>query len=201
MSPRASRAQAKLDQRAMTKPGRQEYPSAKDLAAPFVRGALRVSQVGRLTLSFSEVGAARERDAGSVVSRAMTPLEPSIVPDLLHPVPMRRIDPEQTSVAMTLAFAGGTAGGLFHDTLERAPIVASSWEPSGFADDLFLKRFVAEFFRLPGQDQPVFCTSHLVRLLARPPADTATVHYRREILAELARFPELATQLGQLYRR
>ena len=125
----------------------------------------------------------------------------SIVPDLLHPVPMRRIDVEQTKVAVTLAFAGGSSGGLFSEALEQAILAPSSWEPGAFATDLFLSRFVSECFRLRmGPNQPAFCTKHLLRVLAQPPADIGTVEYRREILRELASSPSLRAKGEELYR-
>ncbi|HEX7671822.1 MAG TPA: DNA mismatch repair protein, partial [Polyangiaceae bacterium] len=42
-------------------------------------------------------------------------------------------------------------------------------------------------------------TTHLVRLLARPPSDPAIVHHRRAVLSELAGSPELKANLERLY--
>ena len=44
----------------------------------------------------------------------------SLLPDLLHPNPVLRIDRHQTRFAIGLAFAGGTSGGLFSDALDCA---------------------------------------------------------------------------------
>lgn len=122
------------------------------------------------------------------------------VPDLLHPEPLLRIDAEQTRLAVTLAFAGGTSGGLFADALETARLVPSTWEPAGFTNDLFLQRLVADSFRAQiGRDQPLLTTSHLVRLIAHPPADRKIVDFRRAILAELVASKELRSALEQLY--
>src|ERR1700736_683152 len=110
----------------------------------------------------------------------------ALVPDLLHPSPMARSDVETTKLAIALAFAGGVSGGLFADTLDRAAVAPSTWEPASFASDLFLQSFVGQCFRMriKGEDL-VVSTSHLVKLLAHPPADVAVVHHRRAIVAEL----------------
>ena len=122
----------------------------------------------------------------------MASAEHPMVPDLLHPTPMRRIEHEPTKLALSLAFAGGASGGLFSEALEKAAIAPSNWDPGGFAADLFLQRFVVQCFKVQiGQTVPVVTTSHLIRLLSRPPADPSIVHYRRAILAELAQSVEL----------
>jgi DNA mismatch repair protein MutS2 len=128
------------------------------------------------------------------------PLEPVFVPDLLHPVPLRRIDAEQTKLAVALAFAAGVSGGLFAEALDRATVAPSTWEPASFANDLFLQKFVALCFkvRIDGQE-PVVSTNHLVKLLGNPPSDPAVVLHRRAILAELAASPHLRKELERLY--
>src|SRR5688572_32368552 len=113
-------------------------------------------------------------------------------PDLLHPSPLRRIDVERTKLAINLAFAGGTSGGLFSEALERATLAPSTWEPSGFAADLFVQRFVSQCFAVRvGRNDSAISTSHLVQLLSHPPADPAVVQHRRAILAELSGSPSL----------
>jgi DNA mismatch repair protein MutS2 len=123
------------------------------------------------------------------------------VPDLLHPTPTRRIDAEHTTLAIALAFASGVSGGLFADALDRALVAPSTWEPASFANDLFLQNFVASCFKIAskGGDEPLVSTTHLVKLLAYPPSDPATVHHRRAIVAELAESPELRSALEKLY--
>ena len=131
--------------------------------------------------------------------------EPSLVPtggppDLLHPVPAVRIDREKTKVAVAIAFAGGTSGGLFSDALERATVLPSTWSPRSFQEDLFLQNFVLSCFKgRIGSDQPTFCTAHIVRLLAHPPADATIIHYRRQVLAELAASPDVRRGFERLY--
>jgi hypothetical protein len=78
----------------------------------------------------------------------MTAMTSDLVPDLLHATSQQRIDPEQARVAITMAFAGGTSGGLFSEALEKATFAPSTWDPSCFAKDLFLSSFVSECFRI-----------------------------------------------------
>jgi len=127
--------------------------------------------------------------------------EHAFVPDLLHPIARSRIDREHTRVALVMAFAGGASGGLFADALDKAETSPSSWDPTTFARDLFLARFVTEGFRARvGAEDTVMCTNHLVRLLSQPPRDPEVVHYRRRILTELCESPEVRANLEQLYR-
>jgi DNA mismatch repair protein MutS2 len=130
----------------------------------------------------------------------MVPHEAVMIPDLLHPAPMQRIEFEPTKLALSLAFAGGASGGLFGEALEKCALAPSSWDPAGFANDLFLQRFVVQCLKVQiGQTVPVPATSHLIRVLAHPPADPNVVEFRRGILAELAESDELKQQLEHLY--
>lgn len=125
---------------------------------------------------------------------------PRFVPNLLEPSQAPRIDVERTRLAINLAFAGGTSGGLFAEALGDVTLPVSSWKPSGYANDLFLQRFVMGCFRIKiGRDEPVLMTQHLVRVLSQPPAEPAIVHYRRAIVSELAVAPELRVGLEALY--
>ena len=121
-------------------------------------------------------------------------------PDLLHPTPLRRIDVERTKLAINLAFAGGTSGGLFSEALERATLAPSTWDPAGFAADLFVHRFVSQCLAVRvGRNDSAISTSHLVQLLAHPPADPTVVQHRRAILAELSGSDPLRRELERLY--
>ena len=128
------------------------------------------------------------------------PSEPVHFPDLLHATPLRRIDVEATKLSVALAFAAGVSGGLFAEALDKATLAPSSWDPSAFANDLFLREFVARCFvvRIDGHERPV-ATNHLVRVLGHPPADVATIHHRRAIASELMGTPGLRTELERLY--
>jgi len=143
------------------------------------------------------------------------PLADATVPDLLHATALRRVDADQTRLAIALAFASGVSGGLFADALDRATLAPSTWEPASFASDLFLHTFVSTCFRarlhaalpsaggraqLGASHEPQLLTNHLVRLLASPPSDVASVEHRRVILAELVESPALRLALERLYR-
>lgn len=131
---------------------------------------------------------------------AKAPLEPVFLPDLLHPRPFERLDRDQTRLAIGLAFAGGTSGGLFSEALEGAKVCASTWDPKAFANDLFLAQFVALCFkvRLNGREAPTHSNA-LVRVLAAPPADPAVAEHRRAVLAELVSRPPLRKELERLF--
>jgi DNA mismatch repair protein MutS2 len=122
------------------------------------------------------------------------------LPDLLHPLPLRRIDVEHTRLAMALAFASGVSGGLFADALDRATVAPSTWQPSTFENDLFLRTFVSMCFKVQiGGSDATLAIQHLVHVLAHPPSDPAIVEHRRAILAELATSPTLRHELELLY--
>ena len=90
-----------------------------------------------------------------------SPHEPVLVPDLLHPAALRRIDAEQTKLAIALAFASGVSGGVFSEALDRATVAPSTWEPASFAADLFLQQFVALCLkvRIAGQEPATATTA------------------------------------------
>ena len=123
------------------------------------------------------------------------------VPDLLQPNATSRIDAEQSRFALNLAFAGSSAGGLFSEALSRAAMPASTWDPSLFAKDMFLQRLSTQYFHVaPGGGQPrTLNASYLLRLLCHPPSEPAIIAFRRDILAELVKAPELRRSLEGLY--
>jgi MutS domain V len=119
--------------------------------------------------------------------------------DLLHPVPLRRIDVERTRLALNLAFAGSSEG-LFEEALDKATLAPSTWAPAGFVNDLFLTRFVAGCFKIRiRREEPAIAANHLCRLLANPPRELAVVEHRRAILAELVESQALRSELEFLY--
>lgn len=123
-----------------------------------------------------------------------------IIPDILHATPTRRVDVGKTRLALTLAFASGSAGGLFSEALDEAIMAPSTWRPNEFAEELFLQRFVAQCFRVKlGGREPVMHTRHLYRLLCQPPAEAATVELRRRVLFELTERPALRSALEGVY--
>lgn len=123
-----------------------------------------------------------------------------ILPDILHSTPTRRIDLESTKLALTLALASGSSGGLFAEALDSASFAPSSFRPAEFAEELFLQRFVAQGLRARiGGRQPVMHARHLFRLVSQPPADADIVQFRRNILTELVGSPGLRGALEELY--
>jgi DNA mismatch repair protein MutS2 len=120
--------------------------------------------------------------------------------DLLYAAPLSRFDVEALKVSISLAFAAGNQGGLFSEALERAALGPTSFDASAFANDLFLKTFVDLCLgvRIDGRKYAT-SQSSMVRLLAAPPADVATLAFRREILAELTDSPALRRELEELY--
>ena len=133
--------------------------------------------------------------------RAFAEPEPgSLVPDILHPAPLQRIDREQTRLALQLAFASGDSPGTFADALDSASVAPSTWQPESFAKDLFLTDFVGLCFRIvvEGRTYPVV-KKHLVHLLAQPPKSAETIEHRRAVLAELLAQPKLRKELERLY--
>ena len=121
-------------------------------------------------------------------------------PDLLHATPFARLDSDALRLSMTLAFSGGGQGGLFGEALERAVLAPSSFEPGAFANDLFLRNFVAMCCKVRvGQREYPVAQQYLTRLLASPPLDARTIEFRRTILAELSSSKPLRDELEQLY--
>ncbi|HSC89416.1 MAG TPA: DNA mismatch repair protein [Polyangiaceae bacterium] len=122
------------------------------------------------------------------------------IPDLLHADPRRSIDVDQADTALVFAFAGSSSVGLFAELLNGARAARSTFEPAGFARDLFVTDFVRSCFvvRVAGKPvQPAF--AHLVRTLCAPPAAQEHVEFRREIVAELLASSDLRAELQGAY--
>lgn len=139
----------------------------------------------------------------AVVEPPFADSEPVLVPDLLHPTPLRRIDAEATKLSISLAFASGVSGGALTEALDNARVAPSTWEPASFAADLFLQQFAALCMkiRIGGQEPALVSSKHLVKVLAHPPSDPAVVHHRRAILRELVGTPRLREELERLYTK
>ncbi len=127
-------------------------------------------------------------------------LQGATLPDLLHPSAMRRIDQANAEPVIVMAFAGGNSGGLFADLLKRATFAPSTFRAEAFAEDLFVRNFVGECFRVSvGGAHPTLVTEHLLRLLTAPPTDAAVVDFRRQIIWELSQSPGLRRKFEELY--
>lgn len=124
----------------------------------------------------------------------------SVIPDILHATPFRRIDADKTRLALTMALASGSASGLFAEALNAALLAPSTFRPAEFAGELFLQRFAAQCLRIRiNGAEPAMQAAHLYRVLAQPPADPQVVQFRRSILQELCERPELRASLEQAY--
>jgi DNA mismatch repair protein MutS2 len=122
------------------------------------------------------------------------------IPDILHATPWRRVDTEKTKLALTMALASGSSGGLFAEALDTASLAPSSFRPADFADELFLQRFAAQCFKVKvAGREPAMHTRHLFRLLSQPPAEPQTVALRRDVLHELTQNTKLRASLESLY--
>lgn len=121
-------------------------------------------------------------------------------PDLLEANPRYRIDEKTVDRDIVFAFAGSTSGGLFATALDQARPAHSSWDPSGFAADLFLERLVREKFAPEGGRGQFVAVGYLQKALAAPPDDLSTIALRREVLHDLAGRAELAQALRQLHK-
>ncbi len=122
--------------------------------------------------------------------------QPLRSPDLLHAQARCSLDFTTTDTALVFAFAGSSSVGLFAEALERARLGETTWEPEGFARDLFVRDFVRSCFQVRGK---TVSASYLERVLIAPPADESSVHFRRAIMAELLASPKLQTELERIY--
>ncbi|MEZ4370776.1 MAG: DNA mismatch repair protein [Polyangiaceae bacterium] len=137
---------------------------------------------------------ARQPDAG----QASTPDLAS--PDLLNGRGESRVALEELRTAVSLAFAGGGAGGLFREALARTPPARSQWSPKAFVNDLFLSQFANQCLPVRALGREFAAnTEYLVRCLGCPPADASVVEHRRACLQELVERPELRRSLETVY--
>jgi DNA mismatch repair protein MutS2 len=122
------------------------------------------------------------------------------IPDLLCATPALRLDAASLKQTLTFAFASGTPSSAFAQVLANTLLPASSWEPSAFAEQLFLSDFVASCLRVKINGRPLAVDqAHLRRVLSRPPSDFAVIEFRRGILAELAGSSEMRGQFEKAY--
>lgn len=122
------------------------------------------------------------------------------IPDLLCAAPALRLDAAALKQTLTFAFASGAPGSAFAQVLEKAALPPTSWDPSAFAEQLFLADFVASCLRVKIDHRPYAVDQlSLRRVLSRPPEDLGVIEFRREILAELAGSAEVRGQFERVY--
>lgn len=119
---------------------------------------------------------------------------------LLDPVPFLRVDEDGLCRVIGFAFATGDVGDALERILDAMLIAPSSWEPSEFAEDVFLRHVVSRCLpvKAEGEDHPAHPTM-LLRLLGSPPADVEVVRFRQRVLAELAREADMRAGFEKLY--
>lgn len=137
--------------------------------------------------------------AGSLAQSVSAPPN-RIVPDLLHHSAAFRLSYKETDEALVFAFAGSTSSGLFSTALSQMSLGSSTWDPSAFAQDLFLDTFVKTCLGAKINGSPrALISAHLTRLLSHPPDELATIHFRRAIMAELTEQPDSRSGIERLY--
>lgn len=125
---------------------------------------------------------------------------PCAAPDLLSHRPGLRVDARAVKESLTFAFAGGAPAGAFDRHIESASLPASSWDPSRFAEHVFLPELIAGCLRftIDGRTHTPNPTL-LGRALSQPPSDRATVELRRDIFRELVGSEALRRDLTRAY--
>lgn len=121
--------------------------------------------------------------------------------DLLHDVPLGRLDMAAAREALTFAFASGD-GDVFTRLLDHTPLAPSLFVLEDFGRDLQLEQFVERCMPLiaGGHRRPA-TGSYLLRVLSAPPLDRAHVEFRQSICSELASSEPLAERFEELYVR
>ena len=122
------------------------------------------------------------------------------IPDLLHGRERAYPDNELLEDLLELAFLGSNETARIHQHIGQSPLETSPWDPALFAEDVFLTEFVEDSscIEIGGTEyhaHPEF----LQRVLARPPVDLETVHFRQAILRELETDADIRDRTEQLY--
>jgi len=122
------------------------------------------------------------------------------IPDLLCHEPTVRFDATSLAQTLTFAFASGVPGSTFAEFAAGAALPPSSWVPSGFAKELFVREFVASCLSVRIDGHPyAIDQQNLARVLALPPRDQRDVEFRRAVLSELATSSAFRVELEGLY--
>ncbi len=121
--------------------------------------------------------------------------------DLLHEVPLGRLDAVAAREALTFAFASGD-GDVFTRLLDHTPLAPSLFVLDDFGRDLQLDLFVERCMPLiaGGHRRPA-TGNYLLCVLSSPPLERAHVEFRQSICAELASSEPLAERFEELYLR
>ncbi len=126
-----------------------------------------------------------ERDSNGADERPSS--APPEFPDLLSDAPTRRLDRARAHEALTFGFAQGIGSDAWEDLFARATLPKSSWQPEGFARDLFVSELVASCRTITiDGERHALSQRWLERVLSHPPEEAATIALRRATLSELA---------------
>ncbi|WP_437274773.1 DNA mismatch repair protein [Sorangium sp. So ce375] len=107
-------------------------------------------------------------------------------PDLLSHRPALRVDARAVKESLAFAFAGGAPAGAFDRHVESASLPASTWDPSRFAQHVFLRELIVGCLQFTSDGRTYIPSPALLgRALSQPPSDRDTVELRRAIFREL----------------
>lgn len=122
-------------------------------------------------------------------------------PDLLAHDPTTRLDAPRLAQVLAFGFAQGIPETTWNELFASARVPATTWDPSGFARDLFVTEYVASVseIAIAGRGRYALSRAWIERVLTHPPADAATVDMRRAVLGELAASEDARADLGRLY--
>lgn len=124
----------------------------------------------------------------------------ALLPDLLHPVPVARVDIGLVREALGFAFSGGGSDVTSHELFEPRGGAVGSWNPDHYERDLFLETFIAKHNAVViGGQAYNLSDKQLHQLLLQPPADPQVTRFRQEVLDELTRAPSLRHSFEQAY--
>lgn len=121
-------------------------------------------------------------------------------PDLLSHRPALRVDARAVKESLTFAFAGGAPGGAIDRHIESASLPASTWDPTRFAQHVFLQELIVGCLHFTSEGRTYIPRPALLgRALSQPPSDRDTVELRREIFRELTGSEALRRDLARAY--
>ncbi|MGK4003643.1 DNA mismatch repair protein [Sorangium sp. So ce1036] len=121
-------------------------------------------------------------------------------PDLLSHRPGLRVDARAVKESLAFAFASGAPAGAFDRHIESASLPASSWDPSRFAQHVFLPELIAGCMRFTIDGRTHTPSPALLgRALSQPPSDRDAVELRRDIFRELVGSEALRRDLARAY--
>ena len=124
------------------------------------------------------------------------------LPDLLYPDARPPADQERRVKELAFAFTTGDSSGDLGKILDRAVVPGSSWEPSCFADDLFVDEFVEECLKVSWGEWVVPLNKSFIKaVLCHPPDDPEAVRFRQDIQRELAGDDRLRADLQACYQQ